>query len=120
MEFSNYPKDNLLYNCNRKKVPGLFQDECVDGKMAIISEYVGLRAKSYSNDLYYPTNEEFKCKKKSKGVPSRHIENRVNFQDYKDCLFNKKPLILGSNLSKDQHQDKILYFQIVKTCYLFY
>ena len=114
MEFSNYPKDNLLYNCDRKKVPGLFQDECVDGKMAIISEYVGLRAKSYSNDLYYPTNEEFKCKKKSKGVPSRHIENRVNFQDYKDCLFNKKPLILGTTENKDQHKEKIYTFRSLK------
>ena len=52
MEFSNYPKDHPLYNCDRKKVPGLFQDECVDGKMAIISEYIGLRAKSYSNNLF--------------------------------------------------------------------
>ena len=114
IEFSNYPKDHLLYNCNRKKIPGLFQDECVDGKMAIISEYVGLRAKSYSNDLFYPKNEEFRCKKKSKGVPSRHITNRVDFQDYKDCLFNKKPLILGSTSSKEQHQDKIYTFRSLK------
>ena len=94
MEFSNYPENHFLYNCDRKKVPGLFQDECVSGKMAIISEYVGLRAKSYSNNLYYPTNEEFKCKKKSKGVPSRHIKERVDFQDYKECLFNKESLFL--------------------------
>ena len=111
MEFSNYPKDNFLYNCDRKKVPGLFQDECVDGKMAIISEYVGLRAKSYSNNLYYPTNDEFHCKKKSKGVPSRHIKERVDFQDYKDCLFNKESLILGSNVGKENHQEKIYTFR---------
>jgi hypothetical protein len=30
VEFSNYPKDHFLYNCDRKKQPGLFQDECVD------------------------------------------------------------------------------------------
>ena len=41
IEFSNYPENHDLYNCDRKKVPGLFQDECVnDGKMLIISEYV--------------------------------------------------------------------------------
>ena len=114
MEFSNYPKDNFLYNCDRKKIPGLFQDECVDGEMAIISEYIGLRAKSYSNNLYYPTNEEFKCKKKSKGVPSKHIANRVDFQDYKNCLFNKTPLILGTTENKDQHKEKICTFRSLK------
>ena len=111
MEFSNYPKDHILYNSDRKKVPGLFQDECVDDKLAIISEYIGLRAKSYSNYLYYPTKEEYQCKKKSKGVPSRHIKNRVGFQDYKDCLFNKKSLILGSQDSNKEHQEKIYSFR---------
>ena len=104
MEFSNYPKDHYLYNNDRKKVPGLFQDECVDpycyedkeknplwGKMSIISEYVGLRAKSYCNKLVF-LNDSFinKEKKKSKGVPRRHIEKRINFQNYKECLFDKK------------------------------
>ena len=48
---------------------------------------------------------------KSKGVPSRHIKNRVGFQDYKDCLFNKKPLILGSQESNQEHQEKIYSFR---------
>ena len=66
--------------------------------MAIISEYVGLRAKSYSNNLYYPSNEQFKCKKKSKGVPSKHIDKRVDFDDYKTCLFDKVNIKLGHTL----------------------
>jgi hypothetical protein len=66
--FSNYPKNHLLYNCDRKKVPGLFQDECVDGKMLVISEYVGLRAKSYANQLWCPEENDYHDKKKSKGV----------------------------------------------------
>ena len=52
IEFSNYPKNHDLYHCDRKKVPGLFQDECVDVKTLVISEYVGLRAKSYANKLW--------------------------------------------------------------------
>jgi hypothetical protein len=58
MEFSNYPKNHPLYNCDRKKQVGLFQDECVEQKfgkpekMVIISEYVGLRSKLYSNKMY--------------------------------------------------------------------
>ena len=112
MEYSNYPKDHPLYNCDRKKVPGLFQDECVDGKMAIISEYIGLRAKSYSNNLFFPSSEIYLAKKKSKGVPSRHISNRVSFDDYKNCLFDKTPLTLGCESSKnEEHKGKIYSFR---------
>jgi len=93
IEFSNYPKDHPLYNTDRKKVPGLFQDECVDGTFVIISEYVGLRAKSYSNKLHIPETGGYVDKKKSKGVPSLHVKKRLNFEDYHTCLVtgeNKK------------------------------
>ena len=59
LEFSNYPENHPLYNCDRKKIAGLFQDESVDGDMAIISEYVGLRAKSYCNQLYMPNENKY-------------------------------------------------------------
>ena len=118
IEFSNYPKDHSLFNNDRKKQVGIFQDECVDGKMAIISEYVGLRAKSYSNQLYYPSSDEYKDKKKSKGVPSRHIEKRVTFNDYKECLFEKKDIKLGDENGKPEHRDKIYSFRSLNlTCY---
>lgn len=96
MEFSNYPKDHLLFNTDRKKVPGFFQDECVDSSMAIIQEYVGLRAKSYANKLYYPELNKHKEKQKGKGVPSRHLAQRVTFADYKTCLETSKPLRLDN------------------------
>jgi hypothetical protein len=86
IEFSNFPKNHMLYNCDRKKVPGLFQDECVDGQFCVISEYVGLRAKSYSNHLYNVDSCTYDDKKKSKGVPRKHIEKRITFNDYKNCL----------------------------------
>ena len=111
IEFSNYPKDHPLYNCDRKKQVGIFQDESVDGKMAIISEYVGLRAKRYSNNLFYPRKEEYKCKKKSKGVPSKHIDKRVDFDDYKTCLFEQKNIKLGDENGKEEHREKIYSFR---------
>ena len=54
--FSNYPKTHPLCNCDRKKIPGLFHDECVGDEMnkvtskyecnmKVISEYIGSRAK---------------------------------------------------------------------------
>ena len=110
IEFSNYPKNHDLYNCDRKKVPGLFQDECVDGKMLIISEYVGLRAKSYANKLWDVDSTEYHDKKKSKGVSNRHLQKRIDFDDYKDCLLNEKIISLGKETSKQQHQEKIYTF----------
>lgn len=96
MEFSNYPKNHMLYNNDRKKVPGLFQDECVDGSLTVVSEYIGLRAKSYVNKLFYVEENEYDLKKKSKGVNSKHLKNRIGFEDYKNCLFH------GINKSLDK------------------
>ena len=67
IECSNYPKDHPLYNDTRKKQVGLLQDECVDNKFVVISEYVGLRAKCYATKLYDVkdkcySNEKKKCK----------------------------------------------------------
>jgi hypothetical protein len=120
IEFSNYPKNHPLYNCDRKKQVGIFQDESVEQKnnkpevMKIISEYVGLRAKSYSNNLYVIEEKDFICKKKSKGVPSRHIANRVDFDDYKNCLFNKEVIKLGDENGKEKHKEKIYSFRSLK------
>ena len=108
IEFSNYPKNHDLYNCDRKKVPGLFQDECVDGMMLIVSEYVGLRAKSYANKLWDVESTEYHDKKKSKGVSNRHLQKRIDFNDYKDCLLNEKIISLGKETSKEQHREKII------------
>ena len=96
MEFSNYPKNHFLYNCDRKKVVGLFQDECVDGSLTVVSEYIGLRAKSYVNKLFYVEENEYDLKKKSKGVNSKHLKKRIDFEDYKTCLFD------GVNKSLDE------------------
>ena len=110
IEFSNYPENHDLYNCDRKKVPGLFQDECLDGKMLIISEYVGLRAKSYANKLWDVESTEYHDKKKSKGVSNRQLQKRIDFDDYKDCLLNEKIISLGKETSKEEHKEKIYTF----------
>ena len=110
IEFSNYPKNHDLYNCDRKKDPGLFQDECVDGQMLIISEYVGLRAKYYANKLWDVDSNEYHNKKKSKGVSNRHLQKRIDFDDYKDCLLNEKIISLGKETSKEEHKEKIYTF----------
>jgi hypothetical protein len=110
IEFSNYPKEHPLYNCDRKKIPGLFQDECVDGKFLVISEYVGLRAKSYSNKLYNTENNDFEEKKKSKGVSNKHLKKRIDFNDYKTCLFDETIITLGKDNNDGKYKDKIYSF----------
>mgnify|MGYP000384883074 CR=1 FL=1 len=76
VEFSNYPKNHLLYNNDRKKVPGLFQDECVQDvefkkvkfrpKFVVMIEYVGLSAKSCVNQMIAPEDSEITDKQNRK------------------------------------------------------
>ena len=64
-----------------KKVVGMFKDEA-GGK--IIEEFVGLRAKLYSYNMF----ESKKEKKKCKGVKHAVVEKTITFDDYKRCLFS--------------------------------
>ena len=91
IEFSNYPETHPLYNNTRNKMVGLFQDECVDGTLTIISEYVGLRAKCYSSKLYNTKTLKYEEKKKCKGISKCHVKKRLQFQDYKNTLINNEP-----------------------------
>jgi hypothetical protein len=93
-----------------KKVMGLFQDESVDNHMVIISEYIGLRAKSYSNLLWNTAEQTYENKMKSKGTSKNHLKKRFDFEDFKDCLTNKKTISIGKNAIKDKHKEKILSF----------
>ena len=86
IEFSNYPKTHHLYNDNRKKQVGLFQDESVDGSFTVIEEYVGLRAKCYSSKVYNVDTMEYTEKKKCKGIKRCHVKKVMKFEDYKTCI----------------------------------
>ena len=58
----------------------------------IMTEFVGLRAKLYA----YKIQGEDKDKKKAKGIRGSALRT-INFDDYKQCLFERE------NLFKDQH-----------------
>ena len=55
-------------------------------------------------------SHEYQEKKKRKGVSTRHLANRVDFYDHKDCLLNEKIISPGKETSKQQHQEKIYTF----------
>jgi hypothetical protein len=78
---SNYPKDHpsgITTGCN-KKVLGMMKDEC-GGK--VMTEFVGLRAKSYAYTMMDSTED-----KKCKGIKKSVIKQNISFEDYKRCLF---------------------------------
>ena len=76
---SDYPIDNA-YNMPRlnKKVPGLMKDE---NNGAIMTEFVGLRAKMYALRV-----DGKKDTKKAKGVKTNVIARTITFDDYAQCL----------------------------------
>ncbi|KAF4521845.1 hypothetical protein B566_EDAN003719 [Ephemera danica] len=78
MDTSDYPKDHQLYSETNKKVLGMFKDEA---NSAIVTEFVGLRAKMYC--IVYGG----KTTKKAKGVKSSALQNHITLPDYKQCLF---------------------------------
>ena len=85
---SNYECDRPLPTGKNKKVIGLMKAE-LGGR--VITEFVGLRARTYS----YLTDD---CKedKKAKGTKKCVIKRMIKFDDYKNCLLNGE-VILKSN-----------------------
>ena len=79
---SNIPSDHPsgIKSGINKKVPGKIKDE-LGGK--IKTEFVGLRAKSYS----YKTLDDEETKK-CKGIKKSVVDKAISHEDYKNCLFN--------------------------------
>ena len=102
---SNYPKEHLsgIPTGENKKVIGIFKDEC-GGKQ--INEFVGLRAKLYSN-LTCEGKEEKKCK----GVKKNVIKKNITHEDYKNCLFNEE--IVEKDMNIIRHKKHNLYTETI-------
>ena len=80
-DFSDYPKDHPLYGELNKKILGKMKDECAG---IPIAEYVGLRPK-----LYSILRSDEQLIKKAKGIKKYVLKKQINFENYKDTLFNK-------------------------------
>ncbi|XP_048587295.1 uncharacterized protein LOC125570163 [Nematostella vectensis] len=96
---SNFPKGHpsgIEVGVN-KKVIGMFKDEA-GGQQ--ITEFVGLRAKLYSYKM-----DEGKEEKKCKGVKRAVVKKSIGFDDYKDCLFGKKPQMRLMNVIRSHKHD---------------
>ena len=96
-DFSDYPKDHQLFSEQNKKTIGKFKDECSGTPLA---EYVGLRPKMYSI-----LRADERLIKKAKGVKKYVITKQINFENYKDALFNQKTYNHEMNMLRSQkHQ----------------
>lgn len=89
MDFSNYPIDHPLYNSKFKAEVGYFKDEIHPSKKIV--EFVGLRAKCYALKTE-DDQQTIETKKVCKGLGRVAIEKRLKFEEYKDCLFNRKEI----------------------------
>ncbi|XP_072018408.1 uncharacterized protein [Amphiura filiformis] len=96
---SNYPADHPsgIPTGRNKKVPGKFKDEA-GGKQ--IAEFVGLRAKLYSFRMY-EGNEEKKCK----GIKKAVVERKITFNNYKQCVMDRKPQKRKMNVIRSYSHD---------------
>ncbi|KAE9542999.1 hypothetical protein AGLY_002910, partial [Aphis glycines] len=75
-----------------------FKDE-LNGK--IMTEFIGLRSKLYSHRILDSEKEI----KKSKGVKKNVVENKLCFDDFKNCLLTKKPKYVRQNLFRTKKHD---------------
>ena len=95
---SNFPKDHPSgIQGKNKTIPGIMKDEA-SGK--IIEEFVGLRAKLYSYKMF-----EGKEEKKCKGIKKSVIKNNISHEDYKECLFSKKPQMRKMNVIRSHKHE---------------
>ncbi len=85
-DFSDYPEDHKCYSKNNIKVIGKFKDETNSNP---IVEFVGLRAKMYSQNVYYKYDDKHKAKKTAKGV-KRSVKDKsekLSHECYKKTVF---------------------------------
>ena len=83
MDFSGYDKNHKCYDPTNKKVLGKFKDEC-DGK--IITNFIGLKPKSYA----FKVHNEIKEEKKSKGIVKHKMKKELTYNQYEETLKENK------------------------------
>ena len=108
MDFSGYDKSHKCYDPTNKKVLGKFKDEC-DGK--IITNFIGLKPKSYAFKVYNEIKEE----KKSKGIVKHKVKKELNYKQYEDTLIENRSDTVSFNTIRSKNHN-IYTINQVKQC----
>ena len=96
MDFSDYPEDHFLHNTSNKKKLGYLKDE-MNG--TVIDEVIAIKSKLYA--IKYGGIE----KKTAKGVQRATVRDEINFEDYKNCLYDQRFFKhLNHRLQSKEHQ----------------
>jgi hypothetical protein len=100
-DFSNYPKDHVLYDASRKAQVGLLKDEEAG---QTVEEFVGLRAKCYAY------NVGTKSKTIAKGVARSVVKSELNVGIYRHVLLtNESDYRQVRSLTSKEHK---IYAQV--------
>ena len=96
---SNYDEDHPsgLHSSKNKGVIGFYKDEC-GGKF--ISEFAGLRAKSYSIEM-----SDGKTEKKCKGIKKYVVKKSITHENYKESLFSGESQLRTMNTIRSRKHD---------------
>ena len=102
-DLSAYPKNNELFDATNKKVIGKFKDECIDGHMNYINEFVGLRSKLYAYKTEFNKDGKLikgndnNIHKRCKGVKNNVVKKFLRFEHYKNVLFKREIINVKQN-----------------------
>ncbi|XP_011705821.1 PREDICTED: uncharacterized protein LOC105461026 [Wasmannia auropunctata] len=101
---SDYAVDNAYgMPLKNKKVPGLMKDE---NNGAIMTEFVGLRAKMYA--LRVDGKRDIK---KTKGVKSNVVEKSITFDDYVRCLQDETEMTRKQSVIRSELHELYTIFE---------
>ena len=96
---SDYPPNHEsgIQTGVNKKVIGMFKDE-VAGRQ--ITHFVGLRPKLYGFKV-----EDGSLTKKCKGVKKNVVKNKIEFEDYVECLFSGERQMRNMKIIRSENHD---------------
>ena len=96
---SDYPlkHESGIQTGVNKKVIGMFKDE-VAGRQ--ITHFVGLRPKLYSFKV-----EDGSLTKKCKGIKKNVVKNKIEFEDYVECLFSGERQMRNMKIIRSKNHD---------------
>ena len=103
-DFSEYPRDNPLFDESNRKRVGKVKDE-LNG--LCMTTFIGLRPKLYSFE-YLDLSGVIFGKNTAKGV-QKAMKNRLTFEDYQSCRTNMNTKIVEMNSIRSDHHKLFTY-----------